>query len=430
MQGAKATSASVEDAESKVDAILDKVGLFRNFFIEECKDINNALAVTMPLDGGAIDRYILYDQTFFDKVSTTTGTDWGNVSILAHEVGHHLNGHTLSGNGSTHKVELQADEFSGFVLARMDCPLEDAQSAVSNLLPDEASTTHPAKQDRLAAIAKGWSRGSGKKIETKKIIKEVIENKVIVVNKDEVTAEMVLANYLEAIGGQEKILEVKSMFQKKKMKTSSTEFDNIQNILFETPQKFQIQTITNDKEASNMVFNNGLMYTNSVNKRGKKTWTDPIRIKTDDLAVSYFTEYSNLVNPKDVSYNGIETIKGIECHSVGLNNNTSGFEIEGKPVSSIISYINYYAIDTGLLFATRMTTTTTSSDKEFNEMVGNTTEMISYFTDYKDVSGILMPFKQKTNSKYGETEINIEFETLEIEFNPTIDPSIFETPKD
>ena len=168
LQGASAATNSSEDAEIVVDNILDKVGLFRNFLIEECDNINNALAVTMPLEGGDIDRYILYDEAFFTKVSASTGTDWGLTSILAHEVGHHLNGHTLKGGGSNHKVELQADEFSGFVLARMGCSLSDAQSAVSNLLPDEASPTHPAKQDRLNAIEVGWNRGNGKTIVVKK----------------------------------------------------------------------------------------------------------------------------------------------------------------------------------------------------------------------------------------------------------------------
>ena len=65
--------------------------------------------------------------------------DWAAISILAHEIGHHLNGHALNKEGSNHRKELQADEFLGFVLARKKCPLEDAQSAVGNSLPDEAS---------------------------------------------------------------------------------------------------------------------------------------------------------------------------------------------------------------------------------------------------------------------------------------------------
>src|SRR5690606_29144984 len=89
------THASYEEAVAQIDAILDKVGLLRNFEVEECQGINNAIAVTVPLENGDLDRFILYDNLFFSNVSGSTGTDWGLASILAHEVGHHLNGHTL-----------------------------------------------------------------------------------------------------------------------------------------------------------------------------------------------------------------------------------------------------------------------------------------------------------------------------------------------
>src|SRR5690606_3996272 len=39
------THASYEEAVAQIDAILDKVGLFRNFEVEECQGINNAIAV-------------------------------------------------------------------------------------------------------------------------------------------------------------------------------------------------------------------------------------------------------------------------------------------------------------------------------------------------------------------------------------------------
>ena len=38
------------------------------------------------------------------------------MTLLAHEVGHHLNGHTIHRGGSTPELELEADEFAGFIL--------------------------------------------------------------------------------------------------------------------------------------------------------------------------------------------------------------------------------------------------------------------------------------------------------------------------
>ncbi len=81
---------------------------------------------------------------------------WASLSILAHEVGHHLNGHSLIPGGSRPSLELQADKFSGFILAKIGASLEEAQSAINAIVSENGSTTHPGKSARLAAIANGW----------------------------------------------------------------------------------------------------------------------------------------------------------------------------------------------------------------------------------------------------------------------------------
>ena len=110
---------SDEDASNQIEEILGKVGLFSNFEIAECPGINNAIAKNIDLGNGKKGRYIIYDAAFFEKISKKASNDWAATSILAHEIGHHLNGHALNDEGSNHKWELEADEFSGFVLARM-----------------------------------------------------------------------------------------------------------------------------------------------------------------------------------------------------------------------------------------------------------------------------------------------------------------------
>jgi len=52
--------------------------------------------------------------------------------------------------------ELEADEFSGFVLARLGATLAETTSAAARILPEEATPTHPARTDRLAAMVHGW----------------------------------------------------------------------------------------------------------------------------------------------------------------------------------------------------------------------------------------------------------------------------------
>ncbi|HYF03265.1 MAG TPA: hypothetical protein VEC36_07805 [Patescibacteria group bacterium] len=75
---------------------------------------------------------------------------------MVHEIGHHLKGHTLNEKGSTHTEELEADEFSGFILRRLGASLSDAQAAMYKLSSEHGSTTHPKKDDRLKAIEDGW----------------------------------------------------------------------------------------------------------------------------------------------------------------------------------------------------------------------------------------------------------------------------------
>lgn len=148
---------SNQRAEQVIDKILSNVGLFRNFIIKECPHMSNAAAASVKTSLGGFDRYIIYDKAFLDKVSGITGTDWSAISILAHEIGHHLNGHTLMAGINNHEAELQADEFSGFVLAKMGASLDEALSAINEYGTINSTNSHPNKFLRIQAISKGWN---------------------------------------------------------------------------------------------------------------------------------------------------------------------------------------------------------------------------------------------------------------------------------
>jgi hypothetical protein len=149
------------------ERIIDVVGLRANFDIRPA-NIENAAAVVY---GGK--RYVLYNPTFINNLIKTTGTEWAAISVLAHEVGHHLNGHTVTGSGSQPTAELEADEFSGYVLRKMGATLPQAQAAMQTLASARASRTHPAKYDRLTAIAQGWNHAddqlAGRKTDRKNL---------------------------------------------------------------------------------------------------------------------------------------------------------------------------------------------------------------------------------------------------------------------
>jgi hypothetical protein len=147
--------ASATEGKMIGQQIIDIIGLKPNFEIQAA-NVPNAAAVVY---GGK--RYVLYNPQFIDRLIKATGTRWAAVSVLAHEIGHHLNGHTLGASGSQPKLELEADEFSGFVLRKMGASLQEAQVAMKLAANERGSKTHPGQQDRLVAIQKGWEQANG-----------------------------------------------------------------------------------------------------------------------------------------------------------------------------------------------------------------------------------------------------------------------------
>lgn len=140
------------EATKIIQQILDVVGLNANFDVRAA-NIGNAAAVNY---GGK--RYILYNPNFFAELTKATGNKWAAVSVLAHEIGHHLDGHTVSQSSNPQQAELEADEFSGFVLRKMGASVEDAQVAMKTASSARGSATHPGKDARLLAIADGWNK--------------------------------------------------------------------------------------------------------------------------------------------------------------------------------------------------------------------------------------------------------------------------------
>jgi len=139
-----------------VNDIVNYSGLRKNFIVRQANVPNAAAVIDPPFSSN---RLLLYNPGFIEDVRRVTGTAWGPYSIMAHEIGHHLQGHTLGSGGSRPDLELQADEFSGFILFEMGATLDEAEAAMRRFGSDSASQTHPAKADRLSAITSGYNRG-------------------------------------------------------------------------------------------------------------------------------------------------------------------------------------------------------------------------------------------------------------------------------
>ena len=155
-------------ADNALDKILSVIGASKRFVLQPCDNINNAVATSYK---GI--RYILYDRDFMDSLDS--GDNWSNLFILAHEVGHHINGHSLDiilyandivdpkSLEEKRNQELEADEFAGFILGKLGATLEQTSSSIKLISSnkDDTYSTHPSKSKRLASIETGFNKATG-----------------------------------------------------------------------------------------------------------------------------------------------------------------------------------------------------------------------------------------------------------------------------
>lgn len=146
---------SVYEARDILKSMLDNIQWKENFSIREQNGIRNAYATIINSV-----RWIIYDNDFLEDIDAYTSTKWASVSVLAHEMGHHYYNHVVSRSGSTPPKEIEADAFSGFVMAKLGATLQQSIAAMQAIASDKASASHPGKQDRLNAITAGWNSAS------------------------------------------------------------------------------------------------------------------------------------------------------------------------------------------------------------------------------------------------------------------------------
>ena len=138
--------------------IMDAAGLRTADFVVLVEEGSENAAAGIPRGGRYADRrVIIYDPLFLQNIER--GTDlWGPMSVMAHEVAHHLLGHSVFGAGSNPRAELDADFYTGFILNRLGSDLQQAQAAIRLIASPGGSSSHPPLHERLEAIALGWKK--------------------------------------------------------------------------------------------------------------------------------------------------------------------------------------------------------------------------------------------------------------------------------
>lgn len=206
-QPVSAASVTDENAEKwmsdLVTRITSVVGLRNRFRLVALQNFNNCAAVCFNNETGQ-DRFIQFDRQFLESFQKKTNNKWFVTGVLAHELGHHFNGHSLDGIGSRPDKEIEADEFAGFIIQKLGAKETEAASIFSFLNETDGPPTHPVKSKRYAAVSRGWNSAAGNNI----WVSLLLENDA---DKKELAYEALMAARNEADAGQKLALIEKAL---------------------------------------------------------------------------------------------------------------------------------------------------------------------------------------------------------------------------
>ena len=137
--------------------IVDTIGILPNFEVLE-GDFTDKVGAFAVIKGGK--RYVVYDSAEFHW--RAGAPNWVETGIMAHEIGHHVGGHTAPTDHPRQAEELEADRFAGFALSRLGATLDQALLWTAGLNEND-TPTHPPRARRAVAVTEGWEHGEAMK---------------------------------------------------------------------------------------------------------------------------------------------------------------------------------------------------------------------------------------------------------------------------
>lgn len=133
------------------------------------EEIKSTIGIDVPIDiyiangeencyatiGKGGKRIFIADHLFLSKVNTASGTQWAAISIIAHEIGHHIAGFTRRSNSL--QRELDADYWSGYILQKLGADIDASVKCIMKYGTEEDTDSHPNKYSRAETIKEGYN---------------------------------------------------------------------------------------------------------------------------------------------------------------------------------------------------------------------------------------------------------------------------------
>ena len=203
-----------------------------------------------------------------------------------------------------------------------------------------------------------------------------------------VTAKTVMDNYIKAVGGEKALKAVKSVATKSNgtvqgmavVFTSKVTSDNKQLVEITAMGMSLMKQVINEKGG----------YKAGQGQREDITGTELADLKASAVPFEELT----LANSKDVKVTGIEAINGAEAYAVKKGETTL-----------------YYDVKTGYKVA----------EANQQETPAGKIPVFTYFSDYKDVKGIKIPYKVVMN-----IGVDLDLTVSEVKINEGVTPADFQ----
>ena len=201
-----------------------------------------------------------------------------------------------------------------------------------------------------------------------------------------VTAQTVLNNYINAIGGEKAVKNVKTLAV---MSAGTVQGTPLELVVKTAPKKMGVEMKAMGMTMMKQVVNEKEAY--MVQQGQRKDFKDQDLKDMQDMAGN-FKELS-LLTDKDVTLTGIENINGTDAYAIKNGKSTY-----------------YYDVKTGFKVA----------EAKDVEQGGQKMTQTTYYQDYKDVKGLKFPYKTIMN-----VGIEIELITTEVKINEGVTDADF-----